>query len=606
MKEKTSVSFAASTFAMMSSFALQAASPIAWPELDAHSKKAYDSIFAPRVVAVAPGDAPANFHVKPDGVLCAYGKRKYGEKPVAIAYESRDLGLNWKERARRPGEVMLIPCPWSDYWILVQGPATNKADFGWCRKRLGANGPVTCSAVPGVNRYGRLCALPKLKRWMYVSYEKKKDMLGYYPWVVYSDDDGDSWSPVNYIRDTVDIAGAVWPDAAPRWEVGSNEADIVEMNDGRIVMFVRTSHDHAAWYTSHDGGQTWGKPYELPAFWMSNTMPHLLKLRDGRILCIWNNTQILPKLPLSETPELSECERCGRWESVFTNRDALHAAITEDDGKTWIGFREIALSEIRNRGDYREFGNEFWHRGIDKSVHQSQAIELPGGKIAVLYGQNVSSRRIAIFDIDWLYEKERTEDLRHGLENISHHLYVKSLQGGSRGWSGHASLNRVPGAVMTREPETGTKTKSECLRICRIRDERLISDRQGVVWNFPAAKKGEVSFECRIDGAGVRLSLCDHWINPCDWAIESRAVASLPMEAETIGGSGKWVVVKVAWNRDADTARLSVGGVERVFKMKKDGFSPYGISYLHLQTTAEGHDPVGSCFRWFKMRSTEE
>lgn len=584
-------------------FSSQAAPRIAWPELDAHSRKAYDSIFGPRVVAVAPDDAPAGFHVTENGVLRAYGKRRYGDEIVDIAFESHDLGLSWRERARAEDEDVLVPCPWGDYWMWMQGPATNRAGFGWLWKRECGKEKVVRRPVDGISRYGRFRALPLHRRWMYVSYEMKKDVLGYYPWVVHSDDDGATWSPLNRIRRTVAPAGTAWPDMAPRWEVGCNEADIVELNSGDVVMFVRTSRDHAAWYTSGDGGLTWGEPYELPAFWMSNTMPHLMKLSDGRILCFWNNTQILPKLPFSETPELNEDERRGMWESVFTNRDALHAAITEDDGRTWIGFREIALSEIRNRGDYREYGNEFWHKGIDKSVHQSQAVELPGGKIAVLYGQSVASRRIAIFDVRWLYAKERSEDLRHGMENLSHHLFVKSLQGSRRGWSGHVSLNRVPGAVMTREPDTGRRTKRECLRICRIRDERLVSDRQGVVWNFPAAEKGEVTFECRVDGAGVRVSLCDHWINPCDWAIESRAVASLPMDAGAVGGRGKWTVVKVSWDRSADTARLSADGAEHVFGMKKDGFSPYGISYLHLQTTAENHDPKGTCFRWFRMKA---
>ena len=81
--------------------------------------------------------------------------------------------------------------------------------------------------------------------------------------------------------------------------------------------------------------------------------------------------------------------------------------------------------------------------------------------------------------------EEAVEDFKAGLEGVSHHLFVKSLAGNFRGWSGHCAFNRVPGALLVREPDTGPKTKREVLQICRIRDERLVSDLQGVVWNFP-------------------------------------------------------------------------------------------------------------------------
>ena len=114
-------------------------------------------------------------------------------------------------------------------------------------------------------------------------------------------------------------------------------------------------------------------------------------------------------------------------------------------------------------------------------------------------GQNAASRRIVVFDPAWLYETSRTENFQHGLYAISHHLYVKSLSGGNRGWAGHCAWNRVPGAVMAREPETVRATKREALWLCRINDPRLVSTRSGIVWNFPAAAKGVVEIDCRID-----------------------------------------------------------------------------------------------------------
>ena len=58
------------------------------------------------------------------------------------------------------------------------------------------------------------------------------------------------------------------------------------------------------------------------------------------------------------------------------------------------------LNMIRNAPDFRVNGGNL--SSADKSVHQFQAIELPGGKILVEYGQHEASRRIVIFDADWL------------------------------------------------------------------------------------------------------------------------------------------------------------------------------------------------------------
>ena len=333
-------------------------------------------------------------------------------------------------------------------------------------------------------------------------------------------------------------------------------------------------------------------------FCASNTMPTFLKLKDGRILFFWNNTEPLPKRDPAEYPELNKSELTGRSETVFTNRDALHAAISEDDGRTWIGFREVALNAIRNRPDFREYGNRKW-REIDKSVHQTQPMELPDGKILLPYGQG-SACRICLFDVSWLYETDRYEDFKAGLEGISHHLFVKSLAGNFRGWSGHCAFNRVPGALLVREPDTGPKTKREVLQICRIRDERLVSDRQGVAWNFPAGLTGRLELECRIDGAGFQLALCDHWFNPCDDFVGEESALAIPVTAETLGGKGVWATLALTWDWTARKATLACGGRTRTYELRTDGKSPFGPSYMHLQTLAEGHDPQGAYFRSFR------
>ena len=58
--------------------------------------------------------------------------------------------------------------------------------------------------------------------------------------------------------------------------------------------------------------------------------------------------------------------------------------------------------------------------------------------------------------------------------------------------------------------------------------------------------------------------------------------------------------VTLAWDWTAKTATLSCGGTSRTFQLKTDGKSPFGPSYMHLQTLAEDADPKGAYFRSFR------
>ena len=98
-------------------------------------------------------------------------------------------------------------------------------------------------------------------------------------------------------------------------------------------------------------------------------------------------------------------------------------------------------------------------------------------------------RRFVVFDPAWLYETARDEDFRHGLGNVSHFLYVKGPVGGARGWAGHCTWNRVPGARMVFDPDLPADQR-EVVKLVRRRDDDLVSDLPGLVWNFPAARKG--------------------------------------------------------------------------------------------------------------------
>ena len=561
-------------------------------------------VFAPVVVAVPPYYAARDLCRAEDGEIRHYGRDTSGPEPRRVYVASRDEGLNWQTKvaaADDPGAM--VKSPWSGEWIYFTGQ--DPVVLVRARK-----GPGDLSAVRTAMPWRRLELrqlepLKTRKRWLAAfSNVLCENQECYHAATAYSDDDGRTWTRTD-LKPVANVERLSPGDRRPHWFNNGCEPTFAELKDGTILLCVRTSGPHAAFYRSTDGGETWGDGAPSPAFWQANTMPYLFRLRDGRLLFIWNNTAHLPTRPVEEYPELAPGERDGVWETAFTNRDALHAAISDDDGRTWRGFREIALNEIRNAADFRELGwGPFEEK--DKSVHQTQALELADGKVLLAYGQGRAARRLMVFDPDWLLENARHEDFRSGLVGVSSHLYVRSLSGSDRGWSGHCAWNRVSGALLVRDPATDNplpgeaRSNREVLQICRIRDPRLVSDRQGVVWNFPAARKGRLEIVCRIVGKGFRLTLADHWMNPCDETGPSLSPFSEPVDTSELHAPG-WHGLVATWTeRDV---RLAVDG--RDILVREGVKMPvFGLSYLHLQTLADDTDERGSLFRSFDFNET--
>lgn len=561
----------------------------------------------PQVVAVPPAAAVRDLCRAADGEIRHYGWKTIGGERRRVYVASRDEGTNWTFRIAARGDVgAMVKSPWRDEWIYFgeEGP---ERETVFVRSKTGPGDTSPERRRMGWRRQElrQLVALKTRRRWVAAFSDVRcEDGACYRAAVALSDDDGDTWRyvPVPPLKGVPRQGPG---DRRPRWYNDGCEPSVVERHDGSLLMALRTSSGHHAFSASRDGGETWSEPRENPAFWATNTMPYLFRLRDGRLLFVWNNTAPLPTRDAAEYPELAAdaATLAGVWEAVFTNRDVLHAAISDDDGRTWRGFREIALTEPRNAADFRELGNgpDDEH---DKSVHQTQALELRDGTVLVAYGQNSSARRIARLDPDWLMETTRIEDFRQGLGGLSNHLYLKSLSGGWRGWAGHCAWNRLPGAVLARDPDTdeGKGSVREVLQLCRIRDPRLVSDRQGIVWNFPATRKGELKIDCRIDRAGFRLSLTDHWINPCDSFNPRMAPVTYEISEPLIGG-GTWHQIVCIWDLDTHKAQIFCAN-KAIAETDIATDPPFGLSYLHLQTLAEDTDAKGTYFRAFSMKST--
>ncbi len=567
-------------------------------------------IFAPTVVGVQPYAAVRDLCVAADGEIRHYGNAMVDGQVKRVYIASRDHGLSWKTFAAPTNAAeAMVKCPWSDYWIGFKG-ATTATRTVLVRSKIGPGDPAAEYTEMPWQKFElrQLLPLRSRKRWLAafsaVGCERRKGGAAcYHATVCYSDDDGRTWRRTD-IDPVANVETMSLGDKRPHWFNDGCEPTVVELGDGTLLLCARTSGPNAAFYRSKDGGETWSEGAADPAFWQSSTMPYLFRLKDGRILFFWNNTAILPTRDASEYPEIGKAEARGEWEVVFTNRDALHAAISDDDGRTWKGFREIFLNEIRNSCDFRELGNNLADEH-DKSVHQTQAIELPEGKVLLALGQNSSARRMVIFDPNWLLETSRREDFRNGLGAISNHLYVRSLSGGWRGWAGHCAWNRIVGATLVRDPDTdnppsGAKRSiREVLQLCRIRDPRLVSDRQGIVWNFPAARKGRVTVDCRIAGAGFQLSLADHWMNPCDEIGPKAGPFSQPIDLPELRTPG-WHKLVAEWDSDSRKVVLTVDG-KKVLESQMKSVPRFGLSYLHLQTLAEDTDALGTYFREFEF-----
>lgn len=573
-------------------------------------RKLLKAIYAPQVVAVPLSDCGRSMCVTPDGEIRLYGSinKKEPEDIGTPAYlSSTDCGLSWKmhlvKNAHQLGSAGYNP---KTGRYITTHPSVYRPDKD---KAIGKEGTWAIINDEGFDsensRYVKISDKTflilknpqyeeKYNRWFIIGQYHNESWTDCKVVVCTSDDDGESWV-ADIIEQSAPRFEVKPPHKGLRWQQYSCEPAIAEVGEGEFIMIVRTSQDYHYMYTSHDGGLSWGE-MQRTNFHGTITMPVLCNLSDGRIVFFWCNTEPMPELDHTKAvPPLDDSIINGIWEDVFTNRDANHLAISEDNGKTWIGMRELFLNTIRNNPDFRSIGGA---NSLDKSIHQAQIIELPMNKLLVCFGQNDVARKAVILDIDWLYERERHEDFKFGLQGVSTQMYIKSNLGGYRGFSGHCAYNRTNGALLVRDPDGNFE---EAMQICRVDDSRLAYQRQGAVWNFPTAKKGRVSIKLRVLNSGVNIALTDHWYNPSDENVANGAHISYAFGKVN---QSDWDTVTIEFDTLAMRAEVFVNG-ESAVKMSIDKPCPNGISYLHLQTSAEENDFEGTLIKRLDMSQTD-
>ena len=598
-------------------------STLAAAETDPQTLEALRQIKAPQVVGVPPANACRGLMQMPDGEIRHYGFRhKEGGKqhdyqPVYVS--SKDCGLHWREEVcKEESAAAMVRSPWSGDYLTVL-PKTKRAGHSTAsasvlksikgmgtfavRSANGPLGPFTSVRASGHTGFTPRLPLPLRQRKRWVQPIQFRVDGPTQPGVLLSDDDGKTWREV--LLSSPPAHKVEWPHQGVRWQNYGCEPTVVELEDGRLWMLIRTSQDQHYEAFSDDAGETWTTP--APSrFYATITMPLLFRPSDGRLLVVWNNTTPLPELDHEKQAGLKESERTGRSEDFFTNRDALHAAVSSDDGKTWRGFRELHLNDRRNDGDFRSTGGNA--ESLDKSIHQSQALELPEGKILLAFGQHDLCRRLIIFDPDWLLEDHREDDFAFGLGGWSVQQYLKSVAGNFRGISGHCAYNRRPGASLVPHPDGLPR---EVLQVARHPDPRLVEEKEGAVWNFPCWEQGSLKLRLRMpEGSqGTQICLVDRWFNPVDPVVAHFSQYVLRLDA-----AGRinevpalkpdtWADLEVRWNKKGAHFRVGENAWQElplIFPTRN------GISYLHLQSAAAEADPHGVLIESVQAKSESD
>ncbi|MGI6572664.1 MAG: sialidase family protein [Fermentimonas sp.] len=150
---------------------------------------------------------------------------------------------------------------------------------------------------------GRLLMAVALHQTPGGEWANKADLYCYY-----SDDNGLTWQSSSQVPNTTDII--------------TQEPGLIEMNDGRIMMYIRASGGFQQLSYSSDRGQTWShiETSNIPSPLSPATIERIPGTGDW--LLVWNNND-------GSNPEIKG------------KRTPLTMAISKDEGKTWEKIKNI-------------------------------------------------------------------------------------------------------------------------------------------------------------------------------------------------------------------------------------------------------------------------
>ena len=162
----------------------------------------------------------------------------------------------------------------------------------------------------------------------------------------------------------------------------------------------------------------------------SDSPAGLTRTDDGRLVLLWNN--------------------CQRYPYAFGGRQVLHAAVSEDEGKTWIGYREVKRDPK---------ADEPPPPGGDFGTAYPFPVTANDGLVLFTSGQGAGRAAIVAFDPAWLYETEAHSDFQTGVGDWT----FFGCKGVER--VGHPSKVRVDGQASGTLPLNHTTAGANYLRI---------------------------------------------------------------------------------------------------------------------------------------------
>lgn len=177
-----------------------------------------------------------------------------------------------------------------------------------------------------------------------------------------SDDDGRTWRFSHDAHQAKNAAGK---------RVTVQEPGLVELKDGRLLMFARTDAGCQYFSYSSDGGDTWTPPE--PSTILSPCSPATIERipTTGDLLMVWNDhTNIAPELRTKRTP--------------------MCVAISKDEGRTWQNTKTL------------EDDPQGWYCYA--------ALEFVGDQVLLGYCStdgkqpHLSRTKLARFPVSWLYQ----------------------------------------------------------------------------------------------------------------------------------------------------------------------------------------------------------
>ena len=240
----------------------------------------------------------------------------------------------------------------------------------------------------------------------------------------------------------------------------------------------------------------------------------------------------------------------------------LHAAISEDEGKTWLGYREVLRDPLQKDGPPAHGDN-----GV---AYPFPTLTKDGRVVFSLWVETGKGRSIFRFDPRWLYEKHQRDDFRSGFIN----------------WSTFGT----EGVELVADP---LRKDTKIMSLQKKNDVWAA----GAVWNFPKGGKGSLKAKIMLQRGfrGTRIALTDHFSAPFDELAQYYNLFNLEIDpnGELSGATVRlepmhWYEVLLNWDCSKRCCWVFLDGIQ-IAKLDMQRTSS-SVSYLRLNSTSEQAD----------------